>query len=295
MEPLNVGICGLGTVAQGVLKVLLGNRERITRHAGREIRVVAVASRRAKPEVDLGDAVFSTDVRQLAASDDIDVLVELIGGEDTALELVETSLANGTSVVTGNKAIIALHGNELLPLAAAHQAHLGFEAAVAGSIPIIANLTHSLVADEHQWLAGIINGTSNFILTAMCERGESFADALAEAQRLGYAEADPSFDVEGIDAAGPGFGLGGTDVTFPINRQQILLGQFETEASIGELDHRGVAIMNSRTGCYAERFLFSPAQDFPVFRSDGTVCGVEDLLRHVREEKHSINEKTKGD
>jgi homoserine dehydrogenase len=163
--------------------------------------VVAVASRRAKSEVDLGDAVFSTDVRQLAASNDIDVLVELIGGEDTALELVETALANGTSVVTGNKAIIALHGNELLPLAAAHQAHLGFEAAVAGSIPIIANLTHSLVAEEHQWLAGIINGTCNFILTAMSERGESFADALAEAQQLGYAEADPSFDVEGIDAA----------------------------------------------------------------------------------------------
>ncbi|MFP6836346.1 MAG: homoserine dehydrogenase [Pseudomonadales bacterium] len=201
MESLKVGICGLGTVAQGVLKVLIRNRERITRHAGREIRVVAVASRRAKSEVDLGDAVFSTDVRQLAASNDIDVLVELIGGEDTALELVETALANGTSVVTGNKAIIALHGNELLPLAAAHQAHLGFEAAVAGSIPIIANLTHSLVAEEHQWLAGIINGTCNFILTAMSERGESFADALAEAQQLGYAEADPSFDVEGIDAA----------------------------------------------------------------------------------------------
>ncbi|MCZ6712246.1 MAG: homoserine dehydrogenase, partial [Gammaproteobacteria bacterium] len=201
MEPLKVGICGLGTVAQGVLKVLAGNRERITRHAGRAIQVVAVASRRAKPEVDLGDAEFSTDVRRLAASDDIDVLVELIGGEDTALELVETALARGTSVVTGNKAIIALHGNELLPLASAHQAHLGFEAAVAGSIPIIANLTHSLVADEHQWLAGIINGTSNFILTAMCERGESFADALREAQKLGYAEADPSFDVEGIDAA----------------------------------------------------------------------------------------------
>jgi len=201
LEPLKVGICGLGTVAQGVLKVLAGNRAGITRRAGREIRVVAVASRRAKPEVDLGDCVFSTDVRALAASDDIDVLVELIGGEDTALELVQTALANGTAVVTGNKAVIALHGNELLPLAVAHHAHLGFEAAVAGSIPIIANLTHSLVADELQWLAGIINGTSNFILSAMCERGESFADALTQAQTLGYAEADPSFDVEGIDAA----------------------------------------------------------------------------------------------
>lgn len=201
MESLKVGICGLGTVAQGVLEVLARNRESISRRAGREIRAVAVASRSARPEVDLGGAVFSTDVRALASSPDIDVLVELIGGEETALELVETALANGTHVVTGNKALIALHGNELLPLAAEHQAHLGFEAAVAGSIPIIASLTHSLAANEHQWLAGIINGTSNFILSAMSETGQSFADALVRAQELGYAEADPTFDVEGIDAA----------------------------------------------------------------------------------------------
>jgi homoserine dehydrogenase len=201
LEPLKVGVCGLGTVAQGVLKVLTGNRETITRRAGREIRVVAIASRNAKPDVDLNDAVFSTDVHALAASTDIDVLVELIGGEQTAMELVTTALANGTPVVTGNKAVIALHGNELLPLAAANQTHLGFEAAVAGSIPIIASLTNSLAANEHQWLAGIINGTSNFILSAMSEKGQSFADALLEAQKLGYAEADPTFDVEGIDAA----------------------------------------------------------------------------------------------
>ncbi len=201
MAPLNVGICGLGTVAQGVLKVLAGNRESITRRSGREIRVVAVASRSEKPEVDLGGAVFSTDVRALAASSNIDVLVELIGGERTALELVETALGQGTAVVTGNKAVIALHGNELLPLAAAHQTYLGFEAAVAGSIPIIASLSRSLAGNEHLWLAGIINGTSNFILSAMSERGQSFADALLAAQKLGYAEADPTFDVEGVDAA----------------------------------------------------------------------------------------------
>ena len=200
MEPLKVGVCGLGTVAQGVLKVLTENREAITRRAGREIRVVAVASRNAKPGVDLGGAVFSTDVQKLAASTDIDVLVELIGGEDTALELLRTALKLGTPVVTGNKAVIALHGDELLPLAAEHRAHLGFEAAVAGSIPIIASLNNSLAGNEHQWLAGIINGTSNFILTAMSEHGQSFADALAEAQALGYAEADPTFDVQGIDA-----------------------------------------------------------------------------------------------
>jgi len=201
LEPLKVGICGLGTVAQGVLQVLARNREIIRRRAGREIRAVAVASRRPKPLVDLGDAVFSTDVHALAASDEIDVLVELIGGEDTAVELVKTALSRGTSVVTGNKAVVALHGNELLPLAAEHGAHLGFEAAVGGSIPIIASLTHSLAGNEHEWLAGIINGTSNYILSAMSEQRRSFADALLEAQQLGYAEADPTFDVEGIDAA----------------------------------------------------------------------------------------------
>jgi homoserine dehydrogenase len=194
-------MCGLGTVAQGVLEVLATNRESITRRAGREIRVTRVASRRAKPDVDLGRAEFSTDVHALARDPDIDVLLELIGGEDTALELVTSALARGTPVVSGNKAIVALHGNELLPLAAQHGAHLGFEAAVAGSIPIVSSLNRSLAANQHEWLAGIINGTSNFILSAMTQSGRAFADALAEAQTLGYAEADPTFDVEGIDAA----------------------------------------------------------------------------------------------
>lgn len=201
MEPLRVGICGLGTVAQGVLKVLQNNASGIRRRTGRQIEVVAVASRTAKPEVDLGGATFSTDVMALAARDDLDVVVELIGGENTALALVERALANGTPVVTGNKAIVALHGERLFALAAANAAQLGFEAAVAGSIPIIASLTEALAGNEHDWLAGIINGTSNFILSAMAEQGQSFADALQRAQELGYAEADPTFDVEGVDAA----------------------------------------------------------------------------------------------
>ena len=201
MEPLRVGICGLGTVAQGVLKVLQRNAAGIARRAGREIELVAVASRTAKPEVELAGAAFSTDVLALAARDDLDVVVELIGGEDTALALVERALGNSTSVVTGNKAIIALHGERLFSLARAHGAHLGFEAAVAGSIPIVASLTDALAGNEHQWLAGIINGTSNFILSAMTDQGQSFADALEQAQALGYAEADPTFDVEGVDAA----------------------------------------------------------------------------------------------
>ncbi len=199
--PLKVGICGLGTVAQGVLRVLQQNAQGIGQRAGREIEVVAVASRTPRPEVDLGGASFSTDVMALAARDDLDVVVELIGGEDTALALVETALKNGTSVVTGNKAIVARYGARLFSLAAENSVHLGFEAAVAGSIPIVASLTQALAANEHRSLAGIINGTSNFILSAMTGEGQSFADALARAQNLGYAEADPSMDVEGIDAA----------------------------------------------------------------------------------------------
>lgn len=201
MEPLRVGLCGLGTVAQGVLKILADNADNITRRAGRPIVVTQVASRRPRPEARLGDAEFSTDVLKLPTHPDVDVLVELIGGETTALELQKAALRAGKPVVTANKAVIALHGNELAALAQQHDVALCFEAAVAGGIPVIAAITRGLAANEVHWLAGIINGTSNYILTAMADRGESFDEALAEAQRLGYAEADPTFDVEGIDAA----------------------------------------------------------------------------------------------
>jgi homoserine dehydrogenase len=201
LEPLRVGLCGLGTVAQGVLEVLRDNAEQIAARAGRRIVVTRVASRRLRPEADLGAAGFSTDLRSLTQDPDIDVLVELIGGDDLALELHQQALAAGKPVVTGNKAVIALHGNELFALARRHGVPLCFEAAVAGGIPIISALTRGLAANDVHWLAGIINGTSNFILSAMSDRGVPFAEALAEAQRLGYAEADPTFDVEGIDAA----------------------------------------------------------------------------------------------
>ncbi|MCZ6618637.1 MAG: homoserine dehydrogenase [Gammaproteobacteria bacterium] len=200
-KPLRVGMCGLGTVAQGVLNVLRDNHDAITQRAGREIQLTQIASRSLKAGVDLGSAEFCTDVLALSRRDDLDVVVELIGGEETALEIVRNALRNGTSVVTGNKAIMALHGNELVELAREQGCSLGFEAAVAGAIPIIAALTRSLAGNQVGWLAGIINGTSNFILTAMTEEGQNFQDALEEAQRLGYAEADPTVDVDGIDAA----------------------------------------------------------------------------------------------
>jgi homoserine dehydrogenase len=194
-------LCGLGTVAQGVLEVLARNAEVIARRAGRPIVVTRVASRRLRAGVDLHGAAFSTEVMQLPASPDVDVVVELIGGADTALELLRASIAAGKPIVTANKAAIARYGDELLGAARAAGLPLLFEAAVAGGIPIIGSLTRGLAGNEVEWLAGIINGTSNFILTAMSDQGQDFASALAEAQRLGYAEADPTFDVEGIDAA----------------------------------------------------------------------------------------------
>jgi homoserine dehydrogenase len=191
----------MGTVAQGVLRILRENAAHIARQAGRGVIVSKVASRRLRPDVILGDATFSTDLLALADDPDIDVLVELIGGEDLALDLQRRALLAGKPVVSGNKAVIARHGNELFELARRHQVPLCFEAAVAGGIPIIAALTRGLAANDVQWVAGIINGTSNYILSAMTKAGASFADALADAQRLGYAEAYPTFDVEGIDAA----------------------------------------------------------------------------------------------
>jgi homoserine dehydrogenase len=200
-QPLRVGLCGLGTVAQGVLELLRRNADLIGRRAGRPIRVTRVASRRLRPEVELGEVGFSTDLAALAGDPDIDVLVELIGGDQLALELLRTGLEAGKAVVTANKAVLARRGDGLVALARARGVPLRFEAAVAGGIPIIGSLTRGLAGNAFQAVAGIINGTSNFILTAMSDRGEDFAAALAEAQRLGYAEADPTFDVAGIDAA----------------------------------------------------------------------------------------------
>lgn len=200
-QPLSIAICGLGTVAQGVLDVLKRNSELISARAGRPIQVVRVASRSEKPGVDLLGASFSTDLSEAVADPAVDVVVELIGGESRADELVRDALTGGKHVVTANKAIIAAHGDDYLRLARSHDVAFGFEAAVAGGIPVIGALTRGLAANDVRWLAGIINGTSNYILTAMAASGQSFEDALNDAQALGYAEADPTFDVGGIDAA----------------------------------------------------------------------------------------------
>lgn len=200
MSAVKVGIAGLGTVGQGALNILRNNAEEIARRAGFPIDVVHIATRRA-PDIEVGDIRISTDVMALATDPAVQVVVELIGGTSTARELVEAAIRNGKHIVTANKALIAEHGNEILALANEYQVDVAFEAAVAGGVPILKSLAEGLAANRVQRVAGIINGTGNFILSEMRDKGRDFADVLAEAQALGYAEADPTFDVEGIDAA----------------------------------------------------------------------------------------------
>ncbi|MFW2440948.1 MAG: homoserine dehydrogenase [Arenicellales bacterium] len=203
MKPVNIGILGLGTVGGGTVNVLDRNADEITRRAGREIRVTMASVRSLdKPRIcDTSAIKLTTDPFEIVNDPDIDVVVELIGGDTLALELVMTAVSNGKHVVTANKALIAVHGNEIFAAAQKMGVTVAFEAAVAGGIPIIKAVREGLSGNHVQWLAGIINGTSNFILTEMRDKGRSFEDVLAEAQELGYAEADPTFDVEGIDAA----------------------------------------------------------------------------------------------
>ncbi len=202
MKPINVGLLGLGTVGGGTLTVLRRNAEEITRRAGREIRVTMAAVRNLeKAKAIAGDLALTTDANDVVNNPDIDIVVELIGGYSPAKELVLMAIANGKHVVTANKALLAVHGTEIFKAAQEKGVMVAFEAAVAGGIPIIKALREGLTANRIEWIAGIINGTTNFILTEMRDKGLAFDTVLAEAQRLGYAEADPTFDIEGIDAA----------------------------------------------------------------------------------------------
>jgi homoserine dehydrogenase len=203
MKPVNIGILGLGTVGCGTVSVLARNAKEIARRAGREIRVAQAAARdlAKKRPCPLQDIELVQDPGAIVRNPAIEIVVELIGGDDAARALVQEAIANGKHVVTANKALIAMHGNEIFAAAQRKGVMVAFEAAVAGGIPIIKSVREGLAGNRIEWLAGIINGTSNFILTEMRDKGADFAEALKEAQRLGYAEADPTFDVEGIDAA----------------------------------------------------------------------------------------------
>ena len=203
MKPIQVGLLGIGTVGSGVFKVLERNQAEIRRRAGRGIEIAMVAdldTERARAVVG-NQAQVVADARQVIANPAIDVVVELIGGYGIAKQLVLEAIAAGKHVVTANKALLAVHGTEIFQAAAEKGVIVAFEAAVAGGIPIIKALREGLTANEIQWVAGIINGTTNFILSEMRSKGLDFDVVLKEAQRLGYAEADPTFDIEGVDAA----------------------------------------------------------------------------------------------
>ncbi|MEI2417744.1 homoserine dehydrogenase [Orrella sp. JC864] len=203
MNPIKVGLLGLGVVGGGTWKVLARNAEEIARRAGRRIEVSRIAVRDvAKARLRVGnDVALSNDPYEVVRDPAIDIVVELIGGTDTARELVLEAIAQGKHVVTANKALLAKHGNEIFAAASARGVMVAFEAAVAGGVPIIKAIREGLTANRIEWVAGIINGTTNFILSEMRSRGLPFDQVLAEAQRLGYAEADPTFDIEGVDAA----------------------------------------------------------------------------------------------
>ena len=203
MKPVKVGVLGLGTVGGGTINVLKRNAAEIARRAGREIIVTRASARDLNREriCDTQGIDLTTDPLEIINDPEIDIILELIGGDTLAKDLVLIAIAKGKHIVTANKALIALHGNEIFEQASAKGVMVAFEAAVAGGIPIIKALREGLSGNQIEWLAGIINGTGNFILTEMRDKGRDFADVLAEAQALGYAEADPTFDVEGIDAA----------------------------------------------------------------------------------------------
>jgi homoserine dehydrogenase len=203
LPPLRVGLIGLGTVGAGTFKVLARNQAEIRRRAGRGIEITQIAVRNvAKARSLIGDAALvHADARKLVADPNIDIVVELMGGTTEARELVLAAIANGKHVVTANKSLLAVHGNEIFAAASDKGVMVAFEAAVAGGVPIIKALREGLTANRIEWVAGIINGTTNFILSEMRSKGLDFATVLKEAQRMGYAEADPTFDIGGIDAA----------------------------------------------------------------------------------------------
>ena len=201
LESLNIGVCGVGTVGLATMDILMRQAKVLEARSGKSMKLVHVGARREHPDHDYGDARVSRDVMALAEDPEIDVLVELIGGTSAAYDLIKRAIQQGKHIVTANKALIAEHGNELIALAEASGVQIRFEAAVAGGIPIIKALRESMAGNEVTEVAGIINGTGNFILTEMSTKGRAFDEVLAEAQSLGYAEADPTFDIDGTDAA----------------------------------------------------------------------------------------------
>lgn len=199
-KSIKLAILGLGTVGTGVINLINDNLAELKRRSGRDITITEVGTRRHRDDID-SNIIQNSDLMAIAASDNVDIVIEVIGGTTIAKDIIIHAIKHGKHVVTANKALLAEHGNEIFALAEAHNVHVAYEAAVAGGIPIIKVMREALAANKVDWLAGIINGTGNFIMSEMRDTGRPFAEVLAEAQALGYAEADPTFDVEGIDAA----------------------------------------------------------------------------------------------
>lgn len=254
-KQLRIGICGLGTVGQGTLDLLRDKQAELERRLGMSLRVVHVATRNPDPALQELDIKVSTDVFAVARDPDVDILVELIGGFEPALELVTTAISEGKHVVTANKALIALHGNAIFEAADRRGVIVAYEASVAGGIPIIRALREGLAANSIDWLAGIINGTSNFILTEMGQRRRNFPEVLQEAQLLGYAEADPTFDVEGIDAAHKLTILASNAFGIPLKFEQVYTEGISevTTADIGYAEELGYRIKHLGIGRATER------------------------------------------
>jgi homoserine dehydrogenase len=199
-KSIKLAILGLGTVGTGVVHLINDNLDELKRRSGRDITITEVGTRRQRDDIDPA-ITQNSDLMAVAASNNVDIVIELIGGTTLAKDVILQAINNGKHVVTANKALLAEHGTEIFAAAEANNVHVAYEAAVAGGIPIIKVMREALAANKIDWLAGIINGTGNFIMTEMRDKGRPFADVLSEAQELGYAEADPTFDVEGIDAA----------------------------------------------------------------------------------------------
>jgi homoserine dehydrogenase len=197
---IKLAILGLGTVGTGVINLINDNLNELKRRSGRDIIITEVGTRRQRDDIDT-NIMQNSDLMAIAASDNVDIVIEVIGGTTLAKDVIMQAIKNGKHVVTANKALLAEYGNEIFAFAEENNVHVAYEAAVAGGIPIIKVMREALAANKIDWLAGIINGTGNFIMTEMRDKGRPFADVLSEAQELGYAEADPTFDVEGIDAA----------------------------------------------------------------------------------------------
>jgi len=221
MKTIKLGICGLGTVGSGTVNLLAQSGGAVNRRAGATVEIAHIGARRDNPLCDTSNIRVSRDLFAVVDDPEIDIVIELVGGTTIAKEIVERAIRSGKHVVTANKALIAEFGTELFELASEHGVALRYEAAVAGGIPIIKALREGLAGNEINWLAGIINGTTNFILTEMRTAKRAFADVLAEAQALGYAEADPTFDVEGIDAAHKLVILAAIAFGIPLNKNAV--------------------------------------------------------------------------